>query len=100
MLFDCFAATVYGLGSYFSRDASYSSYIKYSPPDANGKKHVYLARVLTGEYTKGDPSMKDPPNKDAHRKYDSVVDDPPNPSIFVVFFDIQAYPEYLIEFTA
>ena len=95
-----FAATIYGKGSYFARDASYSSYIKYSPPDGNGQKHVYLARVLTGEYTQGDEGMKEPPNKDEHRKYDSVVNKTSDPSIFVVFFDTQAYPEYLIEFTA
>ena len=94
------AATAYGLGSYFARDSSYSSYIKYSPPDASGKKHVYLARVLTGEYTQGDSNMRDPPAKDAHRKYDSVVNNTSNPNMYVVFFDTQAYPDHLIEFTA
>ena len=93
-----FAATRFGKGSYFARDAKYSSHPKYSPDDANGKKHVYLARVLTGEYTQGDEEMKEPPNKDKHRKYDSVVNKTSNPSIYVVFYDTQAYPGYLIEF--
>jgi len=30
--------------------------------------------------------------------YESVVSNPGNPSIFVVFFDTQCYPEYLITF--
>ena len=31
--------------------------------------------------------------------YDSVVDNTSNPSIFVVFYDADAYPEYLITYT-
>ena len=42
-----------------------------------------------------------PPPKSLSRPeilYDSVVDDIVNPSIYVVFFDNQCYPEYLITF--
>ncbi len=46
--------------------------------------------------------MKVPPARDprrnAHSLYDSVVDDPSNPSVFVIFSDAQAYPAYLIVF--
>ena len=45
--------------------------------------------------------MVAPPPKDPSRpevQYDSVVDLCENPSIFVVFFDNQCYPEYLITF--
>ena len=62
---------------------------------------MYLARVLTGEYTKGSSSMLVPPAKSPTNPnvlYDSVVDNVHNPSIFVVFYDAQAYPEYLITF--
>ena len=31
--------------------------------------------------------------------FDSTVDSTKNPTIFVVFFDNQCYPEYLITFT-
>ena len=62
---------------------------------------MYLVRVLVGEYTKGISSMivappKDP--NDATVLYDSVVDNTSNPAIFVVFYDADAYPEYLITY--
>ena len=62
---------------------------------------MYLVRVLTGEYTTGSGSMMVAPAKDPSDPtvpYDSVVDTAPNPSIFVVFFDADAYPEYLITY--
>ena len=46
-----FLATVYGRGVYFARDASYSD--RYATPDPQGVRRMYLANVLTGEYTKG-----------------------------------------------
>ena len=94
-----FTATYYGEGSYFAVNASYSASQTYSPPDTNGKRHIYLARVLTGEFTLASPNMKDPPAKDNHSKYDSVVNNMANPAMYVVFYDTQAYPEHLIEFT-
>ncbi len=97
------AATIYGKGVYFARDAEYSARVTYSPPDANGYKYIYLARVLTGEFTKGAAGMLAPPVKDpsknAHIIYDSVVDNVAAPGIFVVFQDAQNYPEYLITFS-
>ena len=62
---------------------------------------MYLARVLVGQYCTGHFTMVVPPLKDPSRLevlYDSVVDLCENPSIFVVFFDNQCYPEYLITF--
>ena len=62
---------------------------------------MYLVRVLTGEYTQGANAMivappKDP--SDATVLYDSVVDNTANPTIFVVFYDADAYPEFLITY--
>ena len=94
-----FPGTVYGEGCYFARDASYSN--RYASPDALGQKHMYLVRVLTGEFTTGSGTMvvappKDP--KDPTLLFESVVDHTTNPGIFVVFFDADAYPEYLITY--
>ena len=91
---------MYGNGVYFARDASYSAKTTYSPPDAAGNRYMYLARVLAGEYTKGRQEMITPPAKgsDATDAYDSVVDNPTDPAIFVVFYDNQCYPDYLITF--
>lgn len=61
---------------------------------------MYLCRVLTGDFTTGQSNMIMPPNKPGHAVhiYDSVVDNMANPNMFIVFHDIQAYPEYLITF--
>ena len=88
----------YGKGTYFAGSARYSA--RYAQPDQAGNKYLYRCKVLTGDFTKGEESMIVPPHKTSPStgKYDSVVDNPQNPSIFVVFYDAQAYPEYLITF--
>ncbi|XP_035292782.1 protein mono-ADP-ribosyltransferase PARP14 [Cricetulus griseus] len=94
-------AVSYGKGTYFAVKASYSASDTYSKPDANGEKHMYYARVLTGNYTIGNSTLIVPPSRDPYNPtdlYDTVVDNYQNPSIFVVFYDNQAYPEYLITF--
>ena len=94
----CKSGTAYGQGVYFAQFASLSS--GYAKPDANGDKHMYLCKVLTGEFTRGDPSYKVPPPKDKNKtvKFDSVVDHTANTKIYVIFYDNQSYPEYLIQF--
>ena len=95
------SATALGRGVYFARDASYSASDTYTPRDANGHKHMYYARVLTGQYTKGNHTLLVPPPKDPSNPsvlHESVVDNVQNPRIFVVFQDAHVYPEYLITF--
>ncbi|XP_010286854.1 PREDICTED: poly [ADP-ribose] polymerase 12, partial [Phaethon lepturus] len=88
--------TVYGKGSYFARDASYSD--NYCREDSYTKT-MFLARVLVGEFTLGNSSYVRPPLKDNGNFYDSCVNSCSNPSIFVVFEKQQIYPEYLIVYT-
>ena len=91
--------TSYGRGVYFARDASFS--VKYARGAVIGAHYVYLARVLVGKYCQGNSGMIIPPPKILSRPeilFDSVVDDPGDPAIFVVFYDTQCYPEYLISF--
>ena len=88
-----------GQGCYFARDASYSN--GYASADPQQQKHMYLVRVLTGQYTVGSHTMMVAPPKDPNDPtvpFDSVVDNMANPSIYVVFFDADAYPEYLITY--
>jgi len=98
-------AVVYGRGVYFAVQFSLSASNTYSVPDASGgtsNKHVYQSRVLTGDYTTGQTTYVVPPAKPgttgSSDRYDSVVDNPAAPSIFVIFSDTQAYPEYLVIF--
>ncbi|XP_049908033.1 protein mono-ADP-ribosyltransferase PARP14 [Epinephelus moara] len=90
-----------GNGSYFAVNPVYSAQ-GYAKPDARGHKRMYLARVLVGDFTNGRSGLITPPSKNSGNAadlYDSVADNSSNPTMFVVFNDIQAYPEYLITFT-
>ncbi|NXI83756.1 PAR12 polymerase, partial [Rhipidura dahli] len=89
--------TNYGKGSYFARDASYSH--AYCQATQQGYL-MFVARVLVGDYVKGNAAYVRPPRKhpDSLWFYDSCVDDELNPSIFVVFDKHQIYPEYLIDY--
>ncbi|KAL0970100.1 hypothetical protein UPYG_G00237140 [Umbra pygmaea] len=92
----------YGVGVYFAVNAQYSANPTFSPPDGAGNQRMYLARVLTGRYTRGDPSMRVTPPRsttDPTDLYDSLVDNVQTPTMFVIFHDAQAYPEYLITFS-
>ena len=81
-----------GNGVYFAAASAYSVG-GFCPADASGYKYIYQARVLTGKYTSGQGGLKEPP-----AGFDSVADNPSSPGIFVVFFDAQTYPEYLVTF--
>lgn len=93
-----YTGTAYGQGVYFAKDAGCSK----GYTDAKDvERCMYLARVLVGNYCKGSSDMKVPPPKSSSQSeilYDSTVDNPANPTIFVVFYDNQCYPEYLITF--
>eukprot|EP00339_Tiarina_fusa_P025891 CAMPEP_0117013264 /NCGR_PEP_ID=MMETSP0472-20121206/10982_1 /TAXON_ID=693140 ORGANISM="Tiarina fusus, Strain LIS" /NCGR_SAMPLE_ID=MMETSP0472 /ASSEMBLY_ACC=CAM_ASM_000603 /LENGTH=1244 /DNA_ID=CAMNT_0004716535 /DNA_START=123 /DNA_END=3857 /DNA_ORIENTATION=+ len=93
-------AVAYGRGVYFARDASYSSHPRYSAPDEKGVQHMFMCRVLIGDWSKGSHDQITPEAKpyNAFELFDSTVDNVSNPSIFVVYHDSQAYPEYLVSF--
>ncbi|XP_034548949.1 protein mono-ADP-ribosyltransferase PARP14-like isoform X2 [Notolabrus celidotus] len=94
-------AAMFGNGTYFAVDPSYSAQ-GYATPDTNGHKRMYLAKVLVGDHTKGSRGLLTPPSKNsgnASDLYDSVTDNTNPPTMFIVFNDSHAYPEYLITFT-
>ncbi|ESO08568.1 hypothetical protein HELRODRAFT_74866, partial [Helobdella robusta] len=84
---------VYGYGSYFARDASVSC-------GYTNSGQLFVVEVAVGEYTKGLCDYRRPPQKGLASLdlYDSCVNDPLNPSTFVIFDNHQAYPEYLIRY--
>ncbi|NWV12309.1 PAR14 polymerase, partial [Ptilonorhynchus violaceus] len=95
-------AANFGNGTYFAVNASYSAQNTYSQPDVNGRKYMYLARVLVGEYSQGKKGSITPAPKNASNSvdlFDSSTDNVSQPSMFIIFYDHQAYPEYLITFT-
>ncbi|XP_023376075.1 poly [ADP-ribose] polymerase 10 isoform X2 [Pteropus vampyrus] len=91
--------TLYGQGVYFAKRASLSVQDRYSPPNADGHKAVFVARVLTGDYGQGHRGLRAPPLRAPGHvllRYDSAVDCLRQPSIFVIFHDTQALPTHLI----
>ncbi|KAI5607270.1 poly [ADP-ribose] polymerase 10, partial [Silurus asotus] len=92
-------ATAFGQGVYFAVKSSYSFSDTYSPPNADGHKFIFVARVLTGDFTQGKHDMRAAPlrqSADVPVRYHSAVDSVKEPSLFVIFNDTQAYPQYLI----
>ena len=88
------SGAVYGAGVYFARDASYS--MRYT---GGSQQVLYLARVLVGQYCLGSSNIKKPPPINSEQPeilFDSLVNNINDPSIFVVYYDNQSYPEYLI----
>ena len=91
-------ATAFGKGVYFARDAAYSSSAQYSRPDAQGVQHMFLVRVVIGEYCAGKRDQLTPDVRQGHQLYDTTVNKIQDPSIYVTYHDAQAYPEYLVSF--
>jgi len=88
----------YGKGVYFARDASYSATTTYSCPNDKGIQHIFLCRVVVGEYCLGKNNALTPDVRTGHQLYDTTVNDMHSPGIFVTYHDAQAYPEYLVRF--
>ncbi|XP_058490904.1 protein mono-ADP-ribosyltransferase TIPARP [Solea solea] len=93
-------ATMFGQGSYFARKAVYSH--NFSKRSSKGVHCMFLAKVLTGRFTVGNPSMRRPPPinpRDASSDlYDSCVDNWMDPQIYVIFNDDQSYPYFIIHY--
>jgi len=83
--------TVYGKGIYFATHSSYSA--TYSVADKHARKVMFLASVIVGRFALGNTNILKEPEG-----CQSTVDDLLNPSIYVVYHNQQAYPEYLISF--
>ncbi|XP_017660157.1 PREDICTED: poly [ADP-ribose] polymerase 12-like isoform X2 [Lepidothrix coronata] len=90
--------TMYGKGSYFARDASYSH--QYCSA-RSGRYTMFVAQVLVGDFVQGNSEYCRPPARasNSNRLYDSCVDDPIDPSIFVIFEKQQIYPAYILEYS-
>lgn len=87
--------TVYGEGAYFAKEAKYSN--NYTKSGESDKRYMFLAKVLVGSYTKGNSSLKRPPETGVGSKlYDTCVDNESDPNIYVVFELNQCYPLYLV----
>jgi hypothetical protein len=63
--------------------------------DGSGNSFVILSRVVTGRYIAGNSSVS---KKNLPPGVHSTVNSTDNPSIYVVYHDAAAYPEYEVQF--
>lgn len=93
---------MWGRGSYFAVNASYSDQYSYKN-GSGGYRQIFLATVLTGDTCRmnSDGNLTHPPLKpgSANERYDSVSGYIGGSDIFVVYDFEQAYPAYLITYT-
>lgn len=62
-------------------------------------RFIFVARVLVGFFEKGSPNQRTPGAQATGEQFDSTASDDLNPSIFVLYRDARAYPEFLYVFT-
>jgi poly [ADP-ribose] polymerase 10/14/15 len=91
------AMTKFGKGVYFAVNSKYS--LDYTTPNTRGERHMFLCRVLVGEYCLGREDQLTPDVRSGTQRYDSTVNNLEDPTIFVAYNDSQAYPEYIVTFT-
>jgi len=92
--------SVWGEGIYFARDAAYSDrYVKHAM-HINGPRRMLLVEVALGRSTQGARGMRVCPVLPGtqYTRYNSMVNDVANPSIFVVQHSSQCYPAYQITY--
>ncbi|KAK7490320.1 hypothetical protein BaRGS_00018481, partial [Batillaria attramentaria] len=90
--------TNFGEGVYFAVNCSYAMQKTFSPPKRDGRRYMYWCKVLVGYSTTGSHDMKVLPARYDHILYDSATDKTICPTMYIIFNDTQAYPEYLITF--
>ena len=80
------------------RDAKYSHNYAHRLP--SGQRQMLVAEVAVGRSAPGKQGMKSCPlvPGEQYVRFDSLVDDARDPSIFVVQHTAQAYPAYLITY--
>jgi hypothetical protein len=92
-------ASLWGLGTYFARDAKYVAEGGFSKPLADGTYKMLVCLVAIGMPCLCDPQHRGvmPVRKGAHC-YNSSVDHLANPEIFILQHAGAAFPAYVISF--
>ena len=98
MLAGTAVGALWGDGTYFARDAKYSD--SYASTLPSGQRQMLLVDVVVGRSTQGAKGMKTCPLVPGEQftRFNSLVNNERDPSIFVVQHSNQAYPTYLITY--
>mmetsp|Transcript_49917 Transcript_49917/g.116534 ORF Transcript_49917/g.116534 Transcript_49917/m.116534 type:complete len:710 (-) Transcript_49917:154-2283(-) len=90
---------VWGLGTYFARDAKYVADGQFCPRKRDGTRCMLLCVVMLGMPCLGDPSQKGVlPFRQKPHRYNSAVDSLSSPEVYVTQHAGAAHPAYLITF--
>ena len=91
---------MWGQAVYFAVNSSYSH--GYAHPLPNGCLQMFFANVIVGKYVELQPdkSLRIPPEIPGTiaDRYDSVKGHTSGSDIFMVYYNKQAYPQYLITY--
>ena len=103
---------MWGVGSYFAVNASYSSGYSYQKRvlgQSNPLRQMFVAKVLTGACIRLDPNrqLRFPPERTdqqeggvvIRRRYDSVQGTTGGSQVYIIYDNAQSYPAYLITYT-
>ena len=99
---------LWGTGSYFAVNASYSDPYAYSTPGGINEKQMFICQVLAGDSynaeTNTDRSLRQPPLKSGQisgsfeERYDSVKGYTKGSHVYVVYDHEKVYPAYLVTY--
>ena len=100
---------LFGTGSYFAVNASYSDPYAYTPPEGiSYEKQMFICKVLTGESYNAktsDKSLRQPPLKPnpthgsfEEERYDIVKGYTNGSTIYIVYDHEKVYPAYLVTY--
>ena len=99
---------LWGIGSYFAVNASYSDAYAYARPGGSNVKQMFVCKVLTGESynaEQSDRSLRQPPLKPIpthgsfeEERYDSVKGYTNQSYVYVVYDHEKVYPAYLVTY--
>lgn len=93
------SGSIWGPGSYFSRDAKYVARAGYASTQPDGTRQTLLCLLTTGLPCLGDPENHGVlPVRCGQHRYHSGVDSMNNPEIHIIQNPSAAYPAYIITF--
>jgi len=91
--------SLWGRGLYFALDSIYTHNYTYR---TKVNRKVFLAEVIVGDgvHCEEDSTLREPPEKENGKRYDSVIGHRHDTWIWVTYDDARAYPTYLIEYNS